>query len=90
MPQESFDFPDADQSTPHMEPPRKRVKVPRESTSLCAWCGQRMPSALLDTTPPLGDNRWTAAAPYHTPTCRWIVTKGLRIEPPTDSPRQAV
>jgi hypothetical protein len=79
MEQEDFDFLVTDTSTPHMEPSRKRVKVPRESTSLCAWCGQLMPSALLDTNPPVDDNRWAIAAPYHAPTCRWIATKGLRL-----------
>ena len=79
MEQDNFDFLATDTSTLHMEPSRKRVKVPRESTSLCAWCGQLMPSALLDTIPPVDDNRWAIAAPYHSPTCRWIATKGLRL-----------
>jgi hypothetical protein len=76
--QDSFDFPDVVNLPRRAEPPHK-VKVPRQSTSLCAWCGMRMPSALLDVTPPVGDNRWTAAAPYHTPTCRWIESRGLRL-----------
>jgi hypothetical protein len=70
MAQGSFDFPVTDTSIPHMEPPRKQVKVSQESTSMYAWCSQLMPSALLDTIPPVDDNRWTAAAPYHAPTCR--------------------
>ena len=77
--QERFDFPDVVNLPPRAEPTPK-VKVPRESTSLCAYCGARMPSALLDTPPPAGDNRWTAMAPYHAPTCRWIATKGLRLD----------
>jgi hypothetical protein len=77
--QSAFEFPEGLNSAPPTEPPRK-VKVPRESTSLCAYCGARMAAALLNTTPPLGDNRWTAAAPYHTPSCRWVLTQGLRRE----------
>jgi hypothetical protein len=77
--QDRFEFDDSPKGH-QTEPPHKPVKVPRESTSLCAYCGARMPSALLDSTPPADDTRWTAAAPYHTPTCRWIVTRGLRLE----------
>ena len=80
MKQEDFDFPDSQIFGPPAELPRKRVKVPRESTSLCAWCGQLMPSALLDTIPPVHDNRWAVAAPYHAPTCRWVLTQGLRLD----------
>jgi hypothetical protein len=77
--QTDFEFADVGNAGRRVEPPRK-VKVRRESSSLCAYCGQRMPSALLDSTPPLGDNRWTAAAPYHAPSCTWIATQGLRID----------
>jgi hypothetical protein len=77
MQQDGFDF-DEPKGRHQTEPPRQRVKP--VGSSICAYCGQRMPSALLDTTPPADDNRWTAAAPYHAPTCRWIATKGLRLD----------
>lgn len=60
--------------------PSHKVKVPRESTSLCAYCGARMPSALLDTTPVTSDLKaWVAAEPYHGKDCRWLATRGLRV-----------
>ena len=50
---------------PGTEALRQRVKP--QGSSICAYCGARMPAARLDTTPPADDNRWTPAAPYHTP-----------------------
>jgi len=88
--QADFDFPDQPKGAPKAEPPRPVRLVKPQSTSICAYCGQRVPSALLDSTPPVNDNRWVIAAPYHAPTRRWIATKGLRVEPPIDSPRQPV
>jgi hypothetical protein len=78
--EQQTDFNFTEGISPRAEPLRK-VSVPRRGSSICAYCGMRMPSALLDTRPPADDNRWTIAAPYHAPTCRWIVTKGLRIDP---------
>jgi hypothetical protein len=75
--QDALDFPNSGK-LPRAEPSRL-VRVPRESTSLCAWCGMRMASALLDTAPPVDDNRWAIAAPYHAPTCRWIESRGLQL-----------
>jgi hypothetical protein len=79
MPQERFDFPDEPTPAPRPMKPSIKGRGHRESTSICAYCGMRMPSGLLDTTPPANDNRWVIAAPYHAPTCRWVLTKGLRL-----------
>ncbi len=77
MEQEDFDFTEGLNSAPRAEPSRK-LSVPRRGTSICSYCGARMPSVFLTVTPPVDDNRWTIAAPYHTPTCRWIASRGLR------------
>jgi hypothetical protein len=80
MPQERFDFPD--EPTPESRPMEPGIKGRghRESTSLCAWCGQLMPSVLLNTIPSANDNRWKIAAPYHAPAYRWVLTKGFRLK----------
>jgi hypothetical protein len=78
--QDRFEFADEPVMPIPTTEPSRPVRAKPHGSSICAWCGARMPSALLDTTPPVDDNRWTAAAPYHAPTCRWIATKGLRID----------
>jgi hypothetical protein len=78
--QSNFEFGEESPSVRRRTEPPRPSHVPRESTSLCAYCGMRMASALLDTTPPVDDNRWTIAAPYHAPTCCWVLTQGLRLD----------
>jgi hypothetical protein len=79
MEQEHFDFPKGLNSEPRIEPSRK-ISVPRRGSSICAYCGARMPSVFLTVVPPVHDNRWAIAAVYHAPTRRWIATKGLRLD----------
>ncbi len=78
--QEAFDFPEDPKPRPRAEPSRP-AKVPRESRSLCHYCGCMVPSGMLDRTPAVGnDHAWTAMAVYHGTDCRWIRTKGLRVD----------
>ena len=77
--QETFDFPDEPRGPPTTEPTRPGPVTP-QGTSICHYCGERMPSALLDSTPAVGDDqRWAMITPYHNYGCRWIESRGLRI-----------
>jgi hypothetical protein len=77
--QQSFDFPD-EPMPPTTEPPRP-ARVTPQGTSSCHDCGERMPSSLLETTPAVGDDqRWAMITPYHTYGCRWIESRGLKLE----------
>jgi hypothetical protein len=76
--QASFAFADESRGPPRAEPLPK-LKVRRQGSSICNYCGRRMPSALLDRTPQVSDDAgWLAITPYHARDCRWIATKGLR------------
>jgi len=44
MKQGSFDFPDEPKGTPKAEPPRPAQVTP-QGTSICHYCGERMPAA---------------------------------------------
>jgi hypothetical protein len=77
--QSSFDFAD-DKVTPTTEPTRP-AQVTAQGTSNCHYCGERMLSALLESTPAVGDDqRWAMITPYHNYGCRWVVTRGLRLD----------
>ncbi len=77
--QETFDFPNEPRGPPTTEPTRPGPVTP-QGTSICHYCGERMPSALLDRTPVVGDDqRWAMITPYHNYGCRWIESRGLRI-----------
>ena len=77
--QEVFDFPDESKDAPRTEPTRP-ARTPPQGTSICHYCGERMPSALLESTPAVGDDqRWAMITPYHNYGCRWIESRGLRI-----------
>ncbi len=79
--QDSFDFPAEPKGPPKAEPSRPVRTPPRESTSICSYCGERMPSSLLDSTPAVGDDqRWAMIKPYHNFGCRWIESRGLKLE----------
>ena len=76
--QASFDFPDEPRRPPAAEPTRPSPLTP-PGTSMCHYCGERMPAALLDSTPAVDDDqRWAMIAPYHNFGCRWIATRGIR------------
>ena len=48
---------------------------------MCHYCGERMPSSLLESTPAVGDDqRWAMITPYHNFGCRWIESRGLRLD----------
>jgi hypothetical protein len=80
MKQGSFDFPDEPRGPPTTEPPRPAPVTP-QGTSICHYCGERMPSALLESTPAIGDDqRWAMITPYHNFGCRWIESRGLKLE----------
>jgi hypothetical protein len=79
MKQGSFDFPDEPKGTPKAEPPRPAQVTP-QGTSICHYCGERMPAALLESTPAVDDDqRWAMITPYHNYGCRWIESRGLRL-----------
>ena len=65
-----------DELFPEAPPGRRQEPPPRakpQSTSICHYCGRRLPSALMRSTPAVDeDPPWTAIAPYHEPDCRWI------------------
>jgi hypothetical protein len=49
--QSSFDFPDEAQPRPVMEAPRP-VRIPRQQgTSVCRYCGSRVPNRFMERTP---------------------------------------
>lgn len=80
----AFDFPDEPEEpkVPPRGEPSRPVRVPKHhSTSICHYCGQRVPAWTTNKTPQVDDQvSWTAMAPYHAPTCRWVVTRGLRLD----------
>ena len=79
--QEAFDFPDESKDAPRTEPTRPGRTPTRECTSICHYCGERMPAALLDRTPAVEDDqRWAMITPYHNFGCRWIESRGLRLD----------
>lgn len=79
--QSSFDFPDEAKVPPNLGEPPSKVKVPRESRSLCHYCGVMVPSGTLERTPTQSDaTAWAGMAAYHESECRWIRTKGLRVD----------
>ena len=57
-----------------------RPRAKPQSTSICHYCGRRLPAALMRSTPGVDeDATWTALTPYHERDCRWIRTRGLRL-----------
>ncbi len=70
---------DPQRPTPTREPASK-VKAPKHhSTSLCSYCGQRVPGWTMRSTPAADDSqRWIAITPYHAEGCRWIRSRGNR------------
>ena len=78
--QEAFEFADEPGRPPKAEPSRPAQVTP-QGTSICHYCGERMPSSLLDSTPAVGDDqRWAMITPYHNYGCRWIESRGLKLE----------
>jgi hypothetical protein len=79
-PQEAFDFLDEPRGPPTTEPTRPGG-VTSQGTSMCHYCGERMPSSRLESTPAVGDDqRWAMITPYHHCGCRWIESRGLRLD----------
>jgi hypothetical protein len=80
--QDSFDFPDEAKPSPQMEP-RRPVRTPKHhGTSLCVYCGHRVPNALMTRTPALADApSWADATKQHAPGCQWVETRGGKIAP---------
>ena len=78
--QDSFDFPDEPRGPPTTEPTRPAQVTP-QGTNIYHDCGERMPAALLDSTPAVGDDQqWAMITPYHNFGCCWIESRGLRLE----------
>ena len=77
--QDAFDFPDESEGSSHALNLRGRYECHGRAHAVrLLW--QRMPSALLDTTPPsMITSGGRYHAPYHAPTCRWIESRGLRL-----------
>ena len=81
MPDQQAHFDFDEPKAPRPREPAGKMKVARESRSLCHYCGCMVPSGMLDRTPAQSDTTaWTAMAAYHGTACRWIRTKGLRID----------
>jgi hypothetical protein len=81
MQQSSFDFDDPPLSSPRStDPPPKRT--PRgQGSGICAYCGWRVPNPYLPTTPQLTDDiSWRAHSAHHASDCRWVLTRGLRLD----------
>jgi hypothetical protein len=80
MQQAEFPFDPDPPQQPQRPPSRKGYQLGPRSRSVCAYCGERVPSWTLDRTPP-HDNAagWAKIATTHDPTCRWVATKGLRL-----------
>jgi hypothetical protein len=79
--QDSFDFPDEPRLPQRAEP--LKARVPRHhNTSLCHYCGQRVPNWMLRSTPEAKSPQWIEMAQAHQPGCRWVLTRGLRREMP--------
>jgi hypothetical protein len=78
--QDAFDFPDEPKGPPQAEPSRPAQVTP-QGTSICHYCGERMPASRLESTPAVGDDqRWAMITPYHNFGCRWIESRGLKLE----------
>lgn len=78
--QTEFDFPDAPRGPPTTAPTRPPQGTP-PGTSVCHYCGERMPSSLMDSTPAVADDqRWAMITPYHNFGCTWVTTRGLRLD----------
>jgi hypothetical protein len=65
MKQQSFHFDAAPRGHPRNEPPRP-PQPPPHGSSICHYCGERIPSSLMDSTPSVADDqRWAMITPYH-------------------------
>jgi hypothetical protein len=80
MQQNSFDFPDSGK-VPRAEPSPKARTPKHHSTSICHYCGVRVPAWTTRKTPQVDDEvSWTAMTPYHGPNCSWVLTRGRRLD----------
>jgi hypothetical protein len=77
MPQQlSLGFPDEPRIPQRAEPPQARI--PRHhNTSLCHYCGQRVPNWMLRHTLEAKSPQWMEIAQAHQPGCAWIRTTNM-------------
>jgi hypothetical protein len=80
MKQQSFDFDDAPRSHPRNDLQRP-PQPPLHGSSICHYCGERIPASLMDSSPSVADDqRWAMITPYHNYGCRWIERRGFKLE----------
>jgi hypothetical protein len=74
-----LEFPFETHPPPRPRAPTVTIKIPKVGSSLCGYCGWRMPEWAIGITPPSDDvNRWAKVAEVHKPGCYWVKTFGLR------------
>jgi hypothetical protein len=77
------DSPDDAPQQPQRPPSRKGYQLGPRSRSICAYCGERVPTWTVTTTPPRDNEAaWAKIAKAHGEGCRWVASKGLRRPQP--------